>query len=59
MRMNGQLVAVCKSEDWKFSHRIAQEGGKVMATKSIKLTHRGRSDYSSDQIWGKPRDRES
>jgi hypothetical protein len=59
LRINGVLVAVCKSEDWNFSHRVAQEGGKVMATKSIKLTHRGISDYSSSQIWGKPRDHES
>jgi hypothetical protein len=27
-----------------------------MATKIIKLTHRGVTDYSSDQVWGKPRD---
>jgi hypothetical protein len=52
VRIHGELQAVCKSEDWNFSHRVAQEGGKVMATKIIKLTHRGVSDYSSEQIWG-------
>jgi len=56
IRINGALQAICKSEDWNFSHRAAQAGGNVMATKSIKLTHRGASDFSSSQIWGKPRD---
>jgi hypothetical protein len=52
IRVNGELHPVCKSEDWNFSHRVAQEGGKVMATRTIKLTHRGTTDYPSDQIWG-------
>ncbi|HEY2414999.1 MAG TPA: hypothetical protein VGI40_22335 [Pirellulaceae bacterium] len=56
VRINGELTAICKSEDWNFSHRVAQLGGKVMATRIVKLTHRGVSDYSSDQVWGKPRD---
>jgi hypothetical protein len=55
-RVNGELQAVCKSEDWYFSHRVAQEGGKVMATRTIKLTHRGFSHFPSDQVWGQPRD---
>jgi hypothetical protein len=57
IRNNGILEAICKSEDWNFSHRVAQAGGRVMATKTIALTHRGTTDYSSNQIWGKPRDR--
>jgi hypothetical protein len=56
VRINGELHAVCKSEDWNFSHRVAQVGGKVMATRIIQLTHRGVSDYASDQVWGKERD---
>jgi hypothetical protein len=56
VRINGELQAICKSEDWNFSHRVAQVGGKVMATRIIKLTHRGVTDYSSAQVWGKPRD---
>jgi hypothetical protein len=56
VRVNGQFEAVCKSEDWHFSHRVAQEGGKVMATKAIRLVHRGVADYSSQQVWGKRRD---
>jgi hypothetical protein len=59
VKINSEWQAVCKSEDWNFSHRVAQEGGKVMATKSIDLTHRGVSDYSSSRIWGRPRDREA
>lgn len=59
VRINGAWQAICKSEDWNFSHRVAQEGGKVMATKSISLTHRGVSDFFSSRIWGKLRDRVS
>jgi hypothetical protein len=59
VRISGVLQAICKSEDWHFSHRVAQEGGKVMATKTIQLAHRGMSDFSSSQIWGKRRDRDT
>ena len=55
-RVNGELQAVCKSEDWYFSHRVAQEGGQVMATKRVKLTHRGFCHFPSDHAWGQPRD---
>jgi hypothetical protein len=56
VRVDGQLRPVCKSEDWYFSHRVAQEGGSVMATKTIRLVHRGTCDFPSDQIWGQPRE---
>ena len=55
-RVGGELRAVCKSEDWHFSHRVAQEGGKVMATRLIKLTHRGFAHFPSDHAWGQARD---
>ena len=44
------------SEDWYFSHRVAQEGGKVMATRILKLIHNGVADYPSDKVWGQPRE---
>ena len=55
-RADGKWYPVVKSEDWHFSHRVAQEGGKVMATRLIKLHHRGSVDFRSTQAWGKPRD---
>jgi hypothetical protein len=42
------------SEDQFFSLAITQQGGKVVATKAIKLTHWGTFGYKSDQTWGLP-----
>jgi hypothetical protein len=55
-KVNGELRAACKPEDWYFSHRVAQEGGRVMATRAIKLTHRGVTHFPSYRVWGQPRD---
>jgi hypothetical protein len=44
------------SEDWIFSRRVAQCGGKVMATHVVRLEHGGEIRYSSFKIWGQPRD---
>jgi hypothetical protein len=57
VRIDGKLQAVCKSEDWHFSHRVAQEGGRVMATTAIHLIHTGACAYPSHQVWGQPRER--
>jgi hypothetical protein len=54
--VNGQWTTASMSEDWYFSRRIAQEGGKVMATRTVKVVHRGTTDFPSDKIWGQPRD---
>jgi hypothetical protein len=54
--VNGQWTAVSMSEDWYFSRRVGQEGGKVMATRLVKVLHRGTTDFPSDKIWGQPRD---
>jgi hypothetical protein len=35
---------------------VAAVGGKVMATRLVKLIHRGETTYRSDQVWGQPRD---
>jgi hypothetical protein len=44
------------SEDWCFSQAVAEQGGKVMATKIVSVLHRGATDYPSNQVWGQPRD---
>jgi hypothetical protein len=54
--VDGDWVPTCTSEDWHFSHRVAQEGGKVMATRVVSLVHRGVADYPSGKVWGRPRE---
>ncbi len=55
-QVEGEWRAASMPEDWFFSHRVAQEGGRVMATRLLRLTHRGTTDFPSDQIWGQPQD---
>jgi hypothetical protein len=40
------------SEDWLFSWRVAQHGGKVMATKAVTATHKGVGLFPNDKPWG-------
>jgi hypothetical protein len=56
VNINGQWEAVGQSEDWIFALRVAEQGGKVMATRTVNVVHKGRADYSSQAIWGQPRD---
>lgn len=52
---DGQYQAYVLSEDWLFSQRVAEAGGKVMATRLVKLTHLSEEtgkQYRSDQVWG-------
>lgn len=56
---NGSLAAEVESEDWFFSRRVAEEGGKVMATTLVKLQHISYSyAYHSHHIWGHDVDQE-
>lgn len=50
--IGGLLVSEVESEDWFFSRRVAEEGGKVMATRTIKLDHMGGRAYKSNEVWG-------
>jgi hypothetical protein len=46
-------------EDWTFSQRVAEAGGKVMATRLVTLTHTSEEtgkQYRSDETWGQPVD---
>jgi hypothetical protein len=49
----GKLLEQVEPEDWYFSLRVAQLGGKVMATKAVKLEHVGTMSYHSHTVWGK------
>jgi hypothetical protein len=55
-RDGGLFTAQFYGEDWLFSRRIAEEGGRVMATKSIRLKHWGSMAFESSEYWGAPRD---
>lgn len=51
-RRDGSFTYEVESEDWYFSRRVAELGGRVMATTAVKLDHIGRYNYPSNQIWG-------
>jgi hypothetical protein len=53
---NGVWGPVSQPEDWNFSRRVAAAGGKVMATRVVKVIHRGETEYHSDAVWGQARD---
>jgi hypothetical protein len=55
-RVNGTWRPVMCSEDWNFSRRVAQAGAKVMATRTVNLTHRGHYGFPSNAVWGQERD---
>lgn len=39
-------------EDWFFSRAVQDLGGKVMATRKVKLKHHGQMAYPNDASWG-------
>lgn len=45
-------VAAVEPEDWWFSRWVGEQGGKVMATRRVKLKHVGHIPYSNDEPWG-------
>lgn len=55
-KVNGLWQHVTLSEDWVFSGRVARHGGKVMATRTVSLAHRGITAFESTNVWGHPRD---
>jgi len=56
-QIDGVWSPASVSEDWCFSRRVAAEGGKVMATRLVAVTHHGCVDFPYGKIWGQPRDR--
>jgi hypothetical protein len=53
---NGMWSPLSQPEDWNFARRVSANGGKVMATRLVKVIHRGEAEFRSDQVWGQPRD---
>jgi hypothetical protein len=57
--VNGEYREYTFPEDWAFSQRVAEGGGKVMATRLINLIHYDEdsgTQYHSSQVWGNPVD---
>ncbi len=52
------ITAEVESEDWFFSRRVAEEGGKVMATTMVQLQHIGTQAFKSFHTWGNDVDQE-
>lgn len=50
--MGGTFKAEVEPEDWFFSRRVAELGGKVMATSEITLEHVGSMAFYSNRVWG-------
>lgn len=52
-RLNGQLMAVFKPEDWNFSRDARALGcTKQYATRAIKLAHYGECAFPNTEAWG-------
>lgn len=49
---NGGLSFEVEPEDWYFSRRVREEGGRVFATRAVKLKHVGTMEYISSGLWG-------
>ena len=51
-RPDGRWEAQHSPSDWRFSRDVQNLGGKVMATRKIKLYHMGEMPYTSMMAWG-------
>lgn len=40
------------SEDWNFSRQVQDAGGRVLATRKVRVIHRGVASYANDRPWG-------
>jgi hypothetical protein len=49
---DGQYVAQCVSEDWFFSRQCHELGLKIGATRRVRLTHRGPTEFHNTHAWG-------
>lgn len=50
--LGGSYVAQVEPEDWYFSRRVAELGGRVMATREVVAEHIGSVPYVSNKVWG-------
>lgn len=50
--VDGKYQVSVASEDWQFSRLVHREGGKLMATSEIQLTHYGEIGFRNYGSWG-------
>lgn len=55
--IGGQFHEEVEPEDWYFSRRVAELGGKVMATRAVVVEHIGSIPYKSNTVWGEEFDK--
>jgi hypothetical protein len=49
---SGKRLTGVTPEDWTFSRHVKEQGGKVWATRAVKLNHVGRFTYPNFGSWG-------
>lgn len=49
---NGKYETVVMPEDWHFSRQVNKLGCKILATRKVRLGHRGALYYPNDSVWG-------
>lgn len=40
------------SEDWRFSQKVQDAGGKLVATRAVMVIHKGIAGFPNDKAWG-------
>lgn len=40
------------SEDWRFSQKVQAAGGKLLATRAVRVIHKGIASFPNDKPWG-------
>ncbi len=50
---DGRRYAISLSEDWHFSRQVRGFGGKIAATRSVRLEHMGSANYPNHAPWGR------
>ena len=53
---NAYPMPTCIPEDWGFSRKIREGGGKIVATRSVPIIHFGMQGYSNQEVWGQATD---
>jgi len=49
---SGQYCPKVAPEDWNFSQQVANLGGKIVATRKVKVRHVGNATFDNSHAWG-------
>lgn len=56
-RREEKWFGYCESEDWFYSRKVNEQGGKIVATREVKVDHFGNYAYSNQEVWGETVDK--